>query len=115
MRIMVNSKLCSNLIVAELLSNAPKDSFKYIKINASGITTTYVRFLGNSIGFLRSATSGPFVPYNQYRNARLDPAKVIDNLSAIQFLFRKAKNLISLDLVGLFIGHGNLAVNVIKL
>ena len=53
-------------------------------------------------------------PINLSRNGGLSPAKVIDNLSAIQSFFQEAKNLKSFSLAEVFIGHDNLTVQVKK-
>ena len=114
-RFMANWQLCSDLLGAELLRNALKGGFKHMRLNASGITTTYGPLLGKSIGLLGSVPATPFVPSNLSRNGGLAPAKVIGNLGAIHSFFHEAKNLISFVLAEMVIFHGNLTVQVKKL
>jgi hypothetical protein len=57
----------------------------------------------------------PFVSNNLSRNGRGTPAKIVGNFGAIQSFFHEAKNLISFDLAEVFIGHGNLTLEVKKL
>jgi hypothetical protein len=112
---MANWQLCGNLLGAELLGNPVKGGFEHIRLNASGITTTYGPLLSKSVGLLGSIPAAPFVSNNLSRNGRGTPAKILGNFGAIQSFFHEAKNLISFGLAEVFIGHGNLTVKVKKL
>lgn len=114
-RFMGNWKLCRKLLGPKLLSNADKGGFKSIRINDSGIKTTYAQLLNKSIGLLWSVPKAPFVPSNHSRIGRLALAKILGNSGAIQSLFNEAKNLISFSLAEVFIGRGYLTVQVKRL
>ena len=114
-RFMANWQLCGNLLGAELLGNPVKGGFEHIRLNASGITTTYGPLLSKSVGLLGSIPAAPFVSNNIAKNGRGTPAKILGNFGAIQSFFHEAKNLISFVLAEVFIGHGNLTLEVKKL